>query len=336
MRCEAQEDKVSESEDMNSNLAEPFFTIIVPVYNTVSYLRQCVHSILEQSFSSLELILIDDGSTDGSSELCNQFAREDVRVVVVHKQNSGVSAARNDGLDMATGSYVWFVDSDDWISPDALLSLSKRIADCGPDIVGFSFNTIDAINSKIATLPAPKDSLSISDGPLQCDCYLYAWSQVFRSNLVEGIKFDTGLTLLEDRDFFYKLYLKAAGNAVGLGKPIYNYRVERQGSAVNEVTIDKVIGAYRVSKEIYESEKSRGYLSPAYESMISHALFALSTIGKAEGKTADYAAIVGYLSKNRHEQLLSVANRLKLRLAMDVPVFFIALCRAKAALKLGV
>lgn len=98
----------------------PLFSIVVPVYNTAEYIEQCVRSILLQDFTFFELILVDDGSTDGSSILCDEFASKDARVKVVHQENSGVSVARNRGLDVAIGRYVWFCDSDDWIEPGAL------------------------------------------------------------------------------------------------------------------------------------------------------------------------------------------------------------------------
>lgn len=99
---------------MNTSL----ISIIVPVYNVEKYLDECVRSIMNQTYQNLEIILIDDGSTDRSPEMCDAFAREDARIKVVHKQNGGASSARNLGLDIATGEYYGFVDSDDYIMPD--------------------------------------------------------------------------------------------------------------------------------------------------------------------------------------------------------------------------
>lgn len=93
-------------------------SVIVPVYNVKSYIDRCIRSILTQSYRDIELVLIDDGSTDGSSLLCDEWAKKDKRIVVVHKVNEGVSAARNTGLDVAKGDFITFVDSDDFIAPE--------------------------------------------------------------------------------------------------------------------------------------------------------------------------------------------------------------------------
>ena len=97
----------------------PLFSIIIPVYNVLEYLPRCVSSICNQSFTNWEMLLIDDGSTDGSEDLCDQFAASDPRIRVFHKPNGGVSSARNFGLRYASGDYILFVDSDDFLLPGA-------------------------------------------------------------------------------------------------------------------------------------------------------------------------------------------------------------------------
>ena len=113
----------------------PQVSIIVPVHNAQATLRRCVNSILHQEFTDLELLLIDDGSTDDSGALCDEFAAQDERILVIHKENSGVSDARNLGLSRARGTYLQFVDSDDWISPDATKRFVKAAQENGCDLV---------------------------------------------------------------------------------------------------------------------------------------------------------------------------------------------------------
>ena len=108
-------------------------SVIVPVYNVEPYLRKCVDSILAQSYSNLEVILVDDGSPDGCGAICDEYAAKDARVRVIHKPNGGVSDARNAGLDIMTGDYVAFVDSDDWIDKQHLSSLSALV--CGGVVI---------------------------------------------------------------------------------------------------------------------------------------------------------------------------------------------------------
>ena len=96
---------------------DPLVSIIVPVYNVKPYLNRCVDSLLGQSYQNMELLLVDDGSTDGSEALCDEYAAQDARVRVLHKKNGGLSDARNAGVDAAKGEYLSFVDGDDWVSP---------------------------------------------------------------------------------------------------------------------------------------------------------------------------------------------------------------------------
>lgn len=105
----------------------PTISVIVPVYNVEPYLRQCVDSILGQTFRDFELILVDDGSPDGCPAICDEYAKMDSRVKVIHKENGGLSSARNAGLDVAKGKYIAFVDSDDWIHPEMSETMQNRM-----------------------------------------------------------------------------------------------------------------------------------------------------------------------------------------------------------------
>lgn len=121
----------------------PFFSIILPVYNVAPYLKRCVRSITEQSFRDYELILVDDGSTDGSGDICDDLVREHPAARVIHKSNGGLASARNAGLELARGQYIWWVDSDDWIKADALEILHRTILDGKYDIIRFNYYRIE-------------------------------------------------------------------------------------------------------------------------------------------------------------------------------------------------
>ncbi len=107
----------------------PLISIIIPVYNIERYLRTCIDSILQQSFRNFELILVDDGSTDSSGAICDFYSQADSRVVSFHKKNEGVSVARNYGIDKAQSDWICFIDSDDWVEKDFLLTFSKYLSD---------------------------------------------------------------------------------------------------------------------------------------------------------------------------------------------------------------
>ena len=114
---------------------QPAVSIIVPVYNAETTLRHCVDSILSQEFTDFELLLVDDGSQDSSGSICEEYAGRDARVRVIHQENSGVSAARNNALDRARGEYLQFLDSDDWITPDATRLLVRTAREHQCDLV---------------------------------------------------------------------------------------------------------------------------------------------------------------------------------------------------------
>ena len=106
---------------------KPLISVIVPVYNVAAWLPRCVDSILAQTYENLEILLVDDGSTDGSGNICEEYAKKDTRIRVLHKENGGLSSARNAGLDAAAGAYIGFVDSDDWIAPEMYAELRRTL-----------------------------------------------------------------------------------------------------------------------------------------------------------------------------------------------------------------
>ena len=128
-------------------------SIIVPIYKVEPYLDQCVQSIVDQTYANLEIILVDDGSPDNCPAMCDAWAEKDSRIRVIHKANGGVSSARNAGLDMATGSYIAFVDADDWLEPAAVEILLEQAVSTGADIVvgNYYFDYVDGRSAQALT-----------------------------------------------------------------------------------------------------------------------------------------------------------------------------------------
>ena len=190
-------------------------SIIVPVYNARRYLHRCVASILEQSLQDIQLILVDDGSADGSGTLCDEFAAKDSRVTVLHQKNAGVSAARNAGLAVAKGEFVGFVDADDAITPDAYEQAVDAIG--AHDMAMWDAVTVWPDGRR------EPDTISL----LETDCVLEkkdwspellrymagaAWRCLYRRELLEGVRFPLGIKLSEDRLF----NIEAMGKAKSL------------------------------------------------------------------------------------------------------------------------
>lgn len=135
-------------------------SVIVPVYNVKKYLPKCVDSIINQTYRNIELVLVDDGSTDGSGELCDSYASRDKRIVVLHNANSGPSATRNSGIKAAAGDYILFVDSDDYISPDLISSVVKKATESNADIVMFNAESVDENGEHIEYFNAFQNELN--------------------------------------------------------------------------------------------------------------------------------------------------------------------------------
>ncbi len=216
-------------------------SVIVPVYNTGQYLHACIQSILNQTLTDLELILIDDGSTDESGKICDSYEQQDHRVRVVHKKNAGVSAARNTGIEMAAGEYIGFVDSDDTIQPQMYESMYRAAKEHGTDIVMCDAvtvfgdcheepDTIRQLRSSCLVNRWTPDLLKEMAGS-SCRCiYSYALIQRHSSRFPVALKFS------EDRVF--NIYAMGYANSLYyIKEPFYN-RLIWDGSAVNRFHAD--------------------------------------------------------------------------------------------------
>ena len=222
----------------------PKVSVIVPVYKAEKSLDRCVRSLLSQTLRDIEVILVDDGSPDGCPALCDGFARGDGRVRVLHKENGGVSAARNDGLSAASGEYVLFCDSDDWMEENALELLSAEAERTGADVViGDVFLVTGENRREVHFFKEPfvsSDRGTIA-GLLRADLYrAYCpdppeegpafgyggpWNKLVRKKLLDGagIRFDLSLRGVFDDIIYTAHILCAAGTVAYIRRPVYDY-----------------------------------------------------------------------------------------------------------------
>ena len=182
-------------------------SIIVPVYNTEPYLPQCLDSILAQTYTDLEILLIDDGSTDRCGEICNQYAARDPRIRVFHTENRGLSAARNLGLDQAKGDYIGFVDSDDWIEPDMYEVLLQKAEETKADIVECGVyleypGKTEERKRKNQIMSGSKAIYELLNGYLS-DC---VWDKIWNSKCFRQIRFPEG-RVHEDTAITSKIFI---------------------------------------------------------------------------------------------------------------------------------
>ena len=210
-------------------------SVIVPVYNVERFLPLCLDSLCNQTYRDLEIICVNDGSADNSGVILDEYAARDSRIQVIHQKNAGVSAARNAGLDAATGEFVTFVDADDWLEPDAyemaLAVLSAEVdmvCSCGV-VDGDVSDEVKAEMQEYCRLKY-SGKQSASAGILATD--VYVWNKVFRKSLLEkySIRFPVGIACGEDAAFYFS-YAAVARDAYYLPEKLYHY-VQQSGSAM--------------------------------------------------------------------------------------------------------
>ena len=245
-------------------MAQPLVSILVPIYQAESHLPVCLDSICRQSYENLQIILVHDGGTDGSLAICRDYAARDGRIQVIDQPNAGVSAARNRGLEAATGAYLQFVDGDDRLTPDATELLVREGESTGADLVVAHFYRV--VEEKLAQRGHIKRRAAMTrtdyaqrmmTAPSN---YYYGvlWNKLYRRNLVgrNGLRFDESLHWCED--FLFNLeYLRYCRLVATLPQPVYYY-YKREGSLVTTnvglrktVEMKKITFAYY--KQLYQS-----------------------------------------------------------------------------------
>lgn len=222
----------------------PLISIIIPVFNSEIYISRCIDSIFNQTFENFEVICIDDGSTDKSGIICDEYASKDSRIKVIHKKNEGVSVARNTGLQNIKGNFVSFIDSDDWLESDFLQLLYEKITTEKADIslCGWNFvytNGTKSCLSEIGTTKIENINLAlINKGNPR------VWGKLFKSDLLKNIVFNNSISIGEDSLFYIETLIKSNKIAV-INKPLYNYEKRNESSAVSIMTLEK----YQILKE---------------------------------------------------------------------------------------
>lgn len=214
----------------------PLISVIIPVYKVESYLEKCISSIVNQTYTNLEIILVDDGSPDRSGEICDVWAEKDHRIKVIHKQNGGLSDARNAGMKIATGELLGFVDSDDWIEPDMYQLLYENLVanDCDISACGVQMDWEDSTPSRILTkhgscVLSAEDAMRaiIEESWLKQPVYY----KLYRTELVKDILFPVG-KCHEDVFWSYQAVGRAKMVCV-FDRPCYHY-TQRNGSIMGE------------------------------------------------------------------------------------------------------
>ena len=242
-------------------------SVIVPVYNVEAYLERCVESILQQTYAHFELILINDGSTDSSGQICDRLASQYENIKVYYIENAGVSNARNMGIQLATGSWVTFIDSDDFVTQDYLATLASAVEGLN---VGFVIAPLHHIKNGIVTDIPPhsgKTELWSTEETMKellmtTRTSFFPVAKLFKRDLLADEKFNTNYHLAEDALFLTELLLKTRCSSVFIDKPIYYYD-HREGSATTSVN-QHVFDTIEVYQQII-AQVSKAFPNLKYE-----------------------------------------------------------------------
>ncbi|MFD0750801.1 glycosyltransferase family 2 protein [Mucilaginibacter calamicampi] len=215
----------------------PLISVIVPVYNLNSFLNNCVDSILSQTYKNFELLLINDGSIDGSGETCDEYAKKDDRVRVLHKVNGGVTAARKSGVEIAQGQWITFVDGDDLTPPGALQDLITAVKENINIVIGayhriYDDGKYEFFENAYAGVFSNNSYLSIF---LNGKVEVAPWGKLFRKHLFYGSIFDLPREIKNKEDLIMnlRLGLNNSGEVLIINKSVYSYRWDRPGSALS-------------------------------------------------------------------------------------------------------
>lgn len=294
-------------------------SIIVPVYNVETYLVECIKSLINQTYVNIEIILVDDGSTDNSGEICDKFAIQDKRIRVIHKKNGGLSDARNYGIKAAIGEWILFVDSDDFIRKDCCEILIKNANELSAEIVvGREKKFIDGCECKISGLSGIQYILD-SDKALEYYFYRkyagYACGKLFKRNVIGNISFPEG-KVFED-SFVLFLFLERAHKVIVLKDELYFYR-QRKYSIINSSYSKKhmaIILANQIADDHFRKNRANKSIIQAIQS--KKFVSSIDILGKAPLKKEwkpERKKLIQIIKDTRKSVLLDSNNSIIVRI----------------------
>ena len=251
-------------------------SVIVPAYNVQEYLDKCVESIVGQTYKNLEIILVDDGSPDNCPAICDNWAKKDGRIKVIHKENGGVSSARNSALDMAAGEYICFVDSDDFIEPNAVGYMLENIGDADVIQCGFSYDHADGRVEKYDITEADFTGEDAARAVIMDKVRPEVWGKLYSAHLLAEIRFDTSKKYGEDL-FINYLLLKCAKKLISRNVCLYHYMCRETDSATSHYMTDDRANLYKITGTMAENEKG----GDLYEACVyRHARILFATLSR--------------------------------------------------------
>lgn len=286
-------------------------SIIIPVYNVERYLRLCLESVLSQTYKNIEVILVNDGSTDKSSDICRVFSNLDKRIILLDKENGGLSSARNAGIEVGTGELIYLLDSDDYIRVNAIEELVNEIEINGSDIAVAMYRFVqEDVEDKIWKIPE-SCRFRVTDRSCLYTQMIsnHAWGKLYRRELFDGIEYPNGRNY-EDVATTFKLFERAACISVSKDE-LYFYR-QRKGAisqTFSEKNISDFLYAYTVIKEYYGRKPCEEYEDINYY-MLTVLYSACSRLARVSWKdSALYKKDMKYIRNQFNSHMKSVKLR---------------------------
>lgn len=237
-------------------------SVIIPVYNVQPYLKQCIESIINQTYKNLEIILVDDGSTDESGSICDSYALQDKRIRVIHQENMGLSSARNTGIDSANGDFISFIDSDDYVDPDLYQILHDKVVEYNLDIISFR----SSINKggKLYTPKRYKGEFTIYQGKEILENALKnddvcVWNKLYKRSVIGNIRFPVG-RVFEDTATNY-LFMNHAYRYAHYNKALHIYRKRAGSICADGLNYKKRYDFFLAYKEQLNFSKQHGNIA---------------------------------------------------------------------------
>ena len=313
------------------NQKKPLISVIVPVYNVEKYLRQCIDSLLQQTYQNTEIILVNDGSKDSSGEICDEYAEKYSNVSAVHKENAGLGMARNTGLEHVTGKYIAFVDSDDWLSKDLLEVLYNSLIANNVDFCKSGFQrvkndgtTVSVTQYKNETFEgdrAKKELLPrmIGSSPSQHDSIeMCVWGVLYNTEIIKshGIRFPSEREFISEDLVFNIDYMQHANGACTVDAVCYNYRVN-ENSLSRSYRPDR----YKACAYFY-SEMEKKLKKYGYDDMTMLRLKRMFFIHVRMSISQETRAVSGLSAKQNRENIKAICNNSLLRnVIKNYPVY---------------
>lgn len=279
-------------------------SVIIPVYKVEKYVEKCIQSVINQTYENLQIILVDDGSPDNCGKICDEYAKKDHRIEVIHKSNGGLSDARNKGLEIAKGEYIGFVDSDDYIEADMYEVLYNLLKQYNADVSICNFYTVSQGKISIKNADNGINEYNrieiLKEILLDKNIQSYAWNKLYKKELFDEIKYPIGKKYEDIGTTFF--LLEKCNKVVVTGKSEYYY-INRQDSIVNNVTESTITDYIELIIQRYD------YIEENIKELSSYNKDYLKRILKTAEKDIKSLNEVGDYTKKKYEELYNKVQK---------------------------